>query len=250
MFCAKDVMSRKMITVKEHIGIKEAIRVLVENNITGLPVVSEDMRLLGIVTEKDILRALYDRSVGIERRTVADLMTSEISSFDENDDLMKVYESLMASNFRRVTVLSEGKLAGVISRRDMIKFLFESIKRKETLGTEYPDERREYIRVSKEFKVAYSTPEAFGEDYIFNLSTGGLFIHSDSPLNEGEEVRLEVHLPDKEDAMEVLGKVIWSRAEEEVTPEGKQPPGMGVEFLDLSKEHIERIISVLSQTLT
>ena len=249
MVCAKDVMSRKMITVKEDTGIKEAIRVLVENNITGLPVVSEDMRLLGIVTEKDILRALYDRSVGIARRTVADLMTSEISSFDENDDLMKVYESLMASNFRRVTVLSEGKLAGVISRRDMIKFLFESIKRKETLGTEYPDERREYIRVSKEFKVAYSTPEAFGEDYIFNLSTGGLFIHSDSPLNEGEEVHLRVHLPDKKDAMEVLGKVIWSRAEEEVTQEGKQPPGMGVEFLGLSKEHLERIISVLSQTL-
>lgn len=130
MFCAKDVMSRKMITVKEHTGIKEAIRLLVEHNITGLPVVSEDMRLLGIVTEKDILRALYDRSVGIERRTVADLMTSEISSFEENDDLMKVYESLMASKFRRVTVLSEGKLVGVISRRDIIKFLFESSKQK------------------------------------------------------------------------------------------------------------------------
>ena len=249
MFCAKDVMSRKMITVKEHTGIKEAIRLLVEHNITGLPVVSEDMRLLGIVTEKDVLRALYETSSGIARRRVADMMTSEISSFDENDDLMKVFESLMASNFRRVTVLSEGKLVGVISRRDMIKFLFESSKGKKTLSTECPDERREDIRVSKEFKVAYSTPEAFGEDYIFNLSTGGLFIHADSPLNEGEEVRLEVHLPGKEDAMKVLGKVIWSRAEEEVTPEGKQPPGMGVEFLNLSKEHLERIISVLSQTL-
>ena len=120
----------------------------------------------------------------------------------------------------------------------------------ENLLHEHPDERREHIRVPREFKVAYSTPEAFGEDYIFNLSTGGLFIHADSPLNEGEEVRLEVHLPDKEDAMEVLGKVIWSRAEEEVTPEGKQPSGIGVEFQDLSKEHIERIISVLSHTLT
>jgi uncharacterized protein (TIGR02266 family) len=249
MVCAKDVMSKQMITVKEDTGLKEAIRLLVEHNVTGLPVVSEDMRLLGIVTEKDVLRALYDTSIGIGRRTVADLMTSEIISFDEDDDLIKVYESLMASYFRRVTVLSEGKLVGVISRRDMIKFLFESIKRKEALDTEYPDERRKYIRVLKEFKVVYSTPEAFGEDYIFNLSTGGLFVHSDSPLNEGEEVRLEVHLPDKEGAMEVLGKVIWSRAEEEVTPEGKQPPGMGVEFQDLSKEHIERIINVLSQTL-
>ena len=135
MFCAKDVMSTNMITVKENTGIKEAIKLLVEHNITGLPVVSEDMCLLGIVTEKDILRALYDRSVGVSRRTVADLMTSEINSFDENDDLMKVYENLMASKFRRVTVLSEGRLVGVISRRDMIKFLFESISRKETPET-------------------------------------------------------------------------------------------------------------------
>jgi uncharacterized protein (TIGR02266 family) len=119
----------------------------------------------------------------------------------------------------------------------------------EELSHEYPDERREHIRVPQEFKVSYSTPEAFGEDYLFNLSTGGLFIRADSPLDEGEEVRLKVHLPDEEDAMEVLGKVIWSRAEEEMTQEGKQPPGVGVEFLDLSKEDIERIISVLSKTL-
>ena len=119
----------------------------------------------------------------------------------------------------------------------------------EELSHEYPDERREHIRVPQEFKVSYSTPEAFGEDYIFNLSTGGLFIRADSLLEEGEEVWLEVHLPDEEDAMEILGKVIWTRAEEAVTEEGKQPPGMGVEFLNLSNDHIERIISVLSQTL-
>lgn len=123
-----------MITVKKDTGIKEAIRLLVEHNITGLPVVSEGMDLLGIVTEKDVLRALYDTSV--VRRTVADLMTSEISSFDENDELIKVYKSLMESNFRRVPVLSEGKLVGVISRRDLIRFLFESSKRKGTPDAE------------------------------------------------------------------------------------------------------------------
>jgi len=134
MFCAKDVMSRNMITVRADTGIKEAIRLLVEHNITGLPVVSEDMQLLGIVTEKDVLRALYDTS--IVRKTVADMMTSEISSFDENDELIKVYKSLMENNFRRVPVLSEGKLVGLISRRDMIRFLFESSKRKGTSNTE------------------------------------------------------------------------------------------------------------------
>ena len=134
MICAKDVMSKGILTVKKNTGIKDAIRLLVENNITGLPVVSDDMQLLGMVSEKDILRALYDRN--IKSRSVADLMTTEVVCFDENDDLVKVFESLMESNFRRVPILSEGELVGIVSRRDIIKFLFKSTQQKEDVEQE------------------------------------------------------------------------------------------------------------------
>ena len=122
MISAKDVMSKRVATVSAEANIKEVIRLLVENKVTGLPVVSENGGLLGIVTEKDILRMLlYDRDV--KEKTAADLMTTEIISFDENEDLMKIFKSLVESDFRRVPILSEGKLAGIISRTDIIKFL-------------------------------------------------------------------------------------------------------------------------------
>lgn len=122
MLCARDIMTKKVLTVKEDAKVTNVLKLLVENRITGVPVVSDDMRLLGMVTEKDILKSLWYNS-NVKGSSAADLMSGEIISFDENDNLMKVFESLVESNFRRVPILSEGKLAGIISRRDIIEFL-------------------------------------------------------------------------------------------------------------------------------
>lgn len=122
MFRAKNVMSKRVMTVKENAKIVDVMRLLVEHKITGLPVVSEDMDLLGIVTEKDILTMLlYGKD--IKDKLAADLMTTEIVYFAEDEDLMTVFKSLVESNFRRVPILSDGKLVGIVSRRDIINFL-------------------------------------------------------------------------------------------------------------------------------
>jgi CBS domain-containing protein len=124
MVCAKDIMATEVITVTEDATMKHVIQLLVTRGITGLPVVSDDMELLGVVTEKDVLKALYNRDVQVN--SVADLMTGDIVSFDENDDLIKVFKGLVENNFRRVPILSQGKLVGIISRTDIIKFLSKS----------------------------------------------------------------------------------------------------------------------------
>jgi CBS domain-containing protein len=122
MFSAKDIMTEEVSTVRQDAKITDVIRLLVQKRITCVPVVSDDMCLLGVVTEKDILKTLrYDPN--IKAKSAADLMTSEIIWFGENDGLMEVFESLVESNFRRVPILSEGKLVGIVSRRDIIRFL-------------------------------------------------------------------------------------------------------------------------------
>jgi CBS domain-containing protein len=122
MIRAKDIMSRKIATVGEDANVMDIIRVLVRNKITGVPVVSQDQRLSGIVTEKDILGVLlWDKDV--KEKTAKELMTTEITCFDEDEDLMNVYKCLVESSFRRVPILSEGKLVGIISRADIIHLL-------------------------------------------------------------------------------------------------------------------------------
>ena len=122
MIRAKSIMSRKIMTVTEDANIRHVMKLLSENQVTGLPVVSEDMTLLGIVTEKDILEELlYGKDV--KSKTAGDLMTADIVSFDEDEDLMTIFRTLVEDNFRRVPILSDGKLTGIVSRRDIINFL-------------------------------------------------------------------------------------------------------------------------------
>lgn len=112
-----------------------------------------------------------------------------------------------------------------------------------------PHERRKQVRFPQGLKVAYATPKAFVENYIFDLSTGGLFINSTEPLDPGEQLNLRIFLPDKGNELEVLGEVMWCNREKKVTPERTFPPGMGVKFLDLTSEGLERIINILAQSL-
>ena len=123
MFTANSVMTKDVITVSQNTPVYEAMRVLVENRITGLPVVSDDMSLLGMVSEKDMLKLLYETH--IQDAPVAEVMTREVVSFDENDDVIDVCECLIDNHFRRIPILSEGRLAGIISRRDIIKFILK-----------------------------------------------------------------------------------------------------------------------------
>jgi CBS domain-containing protein len=127
MVKAKDIMSRKVTTVHEYANVMDVIKLLVDHNVTGVPVVDDAGRLLGMVTEKDILTLLlYDPNV--KGKTATDLMTTEIVHFDEDENLMTIFESLVQRNFRRVPILSEGRLVGIVSRRDIIKFLSEKAR--------------------------------------------------------------------------------------------------------------------------
>jgi CBS domain-containing protein len=124
MFQAKDIMTKRLLTVRPSAKTFEVIKLMADHSVTGLPVVSDDMELLGMVTEKDILKVLL-YSKDAKKKTAADLMTREITSFPEDGDLMPILKSLVENNFRRVPILCDGKLAGIISRRDIVTFLSE-----------------------------------------------------------------------------------------------------------------------------
>jgi len=130
MVKAKDIMEKNVVTVKRNMPIHEAIKTLVDNNITGLPVVDDDMTLVGIISEKDVLRILANMDllmmlddVKKSVATVEDFMTTEVVAFEEYDTLADVCDCLIKKNFRRVPILSDGEVVGIISRRDLVKYI-------------------------------------------------------------------------------------------------------------------------------
>jgi CBS domain-containing protein len=117
-----EIMTKNVVCVKSDTPLPEALEFLERHNISGLPVVADDMSLIGILSEKDVLRFFYDET-DLKNKTVGEYMTQPAISFEEDDDLLHVCTCLENHFIRRLPVTKEGKLTGVVSRRDIIKFI-------------------------------------------------------------------------------------------------------------------------------
>jgi CBS domain-containing protein len=121
MATARTVMTTDVIYVTTDTDIYEAIRMMVDNNVTGLPVVDEDRKLVGVVTEKDVLKLLYE--IKDHPGRVEDFMSRPVVAFDQDDDLRDLIDSFKVNYFRRVPILNQGRLVGIVSRKDIIRYI-------------------------------------------------------------------------------------------------------------------------------
>jgi CBS domain-containing protein len=116
----KDVMTKKVMCIKKDTSVRDAIRLMAEKNITGIPVVEDDMTLLGIISEQDVLRLLHTFQEENDK-LVSDFMTQPAIHFDESESLMDVCACLKDNSIRRVPVTSKGKVVGVVTRSDILR---------------------------------------------------------------------------------------------------------------------------------
>jgi len=123
MLKAKDIMTENIISVREDTPIYEAVEIIVKHGISGMPVVTDDMTLVGIVSEKDLIKLFYAKEGENDR--VCDFMTQPAVHFDEDESLLDVCDFLMKNIFRRVPITSKNKLAGIISIKDVLGYILE-----------------------------------------------------------------------------------------------------------------------------
>ena len=115
---ANEIMTREPLVVHEDDPAIDAAVMLVGREISGLPVVGDDMKLVGIITEKDVLKLLIE--VDPDRR-VRDYMTTDVKSFDASKSIVDICAHLFLHDIKRVPILKDGKLVGIVSRRDVIR---------------------------------------------------------------------------------------------------------------------------------
>lgn len=124
MLTAGAIMTTDLVTVRADASIEEAIETLLEQRISGLPVTDDEGRLIGVITEFALLAVTYDNRV--KNHTVAQHMTREVIAVDINDPISRIADLCIVHRVRRVPVLLDGKLIGVIARRDVLRALVES----------------------------------------------------------------------------------------------------------------------------
>ncbi len=142
----KDVMIKKVITIKSGTTLERAAEILVKNNISGAPVVDKNGKLIGIISEKDLFKTLYPNFRDIVRdikfllsknkikyqikekkKTIVDkIMTEKIITIDENASLLKAGSLILTERIHRIPVVKNGKLIGIVSRRDIFRKLLKS----------------------------------------------------------------------------------------------------------------------------
>ncbi len=128
MVKAKDIMTKQVVCIRKDTPIFEAIRLMADKNITGIPVVEDDQTLAGMLSEQDVLR-LFHTYDDEKDRTVNDFMTQPAIHFEENELLLDVCYCLRDNSLRRVPVTSNGKVSGVISRSDILKCILKQLEK-------------------------------------------------------------------------------------------------------------------------
>ena len=119
MLTARDIMTERVVTIRPTASVRSAIDRLLSEEISGLPVVDENDRLVGIVTEFALLAIAYDANV--EKDQVGKHMTSDVLTVDIDDPIRKIADLFIVHRVRRVPVMDKGRIAGLISRRDVLK---------------------------------------------------------------------------------------------------------------------------------
>ena len=124
MLTARDLMTDRVVTIGADAFLQEAIEVIIEMQVSGLPVVDASGQLIGIITEFALLTTAYDATTACE--TVGQHMTADVLTVNADDPIRKVADQFIVHRVRRVPVLDKGRIVGLITRRDVLKAVFES----------------------------------------------------------------------------------------------------------------------------
>ena len=117
----KEIMANNPICVSENISLNELINIFLEKNIGGAPVVDKGHVLLSIITERDVISHLKEDIE--ESETVEKYMTQDPIVATPGERLKDVARTMLRNGFRRLPVLSEGKLVGMVTSTDFIRIL-------------------------------------------------------------------------------------------------------------------------------
>jgi len=113
------IMTKNVVSVKVSAKISEAIELMSEKNLGGLPVVDDENHVRAIITERDIAGIFADRISGIK---VSQVMSEKIITALSKTTIFEAERTMTTQGFRRLPIISDGKVTGIITTMDIIRF--------------------------------------------------------------------------------------------------------------------------------
>ena len=124
----KDILKikgSKVWTVKSSQTVREALHFLMNQNIGALLVTEASGTIVGIISERDIIRGCYERGAKIESARVSEFMTRDVIIASPEDEINDIMGVMTEKRIRHIPVMTEGKLDGLVSIGDVVKSLLK-----------------------------------------------------------------------------------------------------------------------------
>jgi CBS domain-containing protein len=140
----KDILSQKgddVLTIEPTATLATAMAILAQRRIGALVITGADRRIVGIISERDIVRVLVERGVEMLQSPVSEIMTRKVVSCAQNETIAEIMGRMTAGKFRHVPVVEQGRLIGIVSIGDIVKARLEELEKEQ-------DALRDYIRTA------------------------------------------------------------------------------------------------------
>jgi len=127
----KDILKckqKELVTALPTTTIRQAMELLIENKISSLPVVDENQKLVGIISDKDIFKKIYKTEGDYRIFTVGQLMTTNLIVGLAEDELPYIAGLMTNNRIRHIPIVEQDRIIGIISVGDIVKTQMEHIK--------------------------------------------------------------------------------------------------------------------------
>jgi CBS domain-containing protein len=128
---------RDVVTIEPSASLADAANLLAEKRIGAVLVLGADRRIVGILSERDIVRALAERGADVLGEPVSVTMTRKVSTCNETQLISNVMERMTAGKFRHMPVIDQGQPVGMISIGDAVKYRLQAMERDSAAMREY-----------------------------------------------------------------------------------------------------------------
>ena len=127
----------EIVSIEPAATLKSAATLLAEKRIGAVLILGADHRIIGILSERDIVRAIGERGVAALDEPVSQTMTRKVSTCTEGETLVSIMERMTEGKFRHVPVVDQGRLAGIVSIGDVVKHRLSEMERDSAAMRDY-----------------------------------------------------------------------------------------------------------------
>lgn len=128
---------RDVVTIEPAATLAQAAHLLAEKRIGALLVLGADHRLIGILSERDIVQAIAARGREALNEPVSQSMTREVETCTENEPTSNLMQRMTAGRFRHLPVVDQGRLIGMVSIGDVVKHRLQQMEQESAAMREY-----------------------------------------------------------------------------------------------------------------